>query len=280
MKSKFFSAETIAENTICITGFVNDRCYLIEGGGRALLIDSATGVGNIRAFCRELTDLPLTLVNTHGHVDHAGGNFDFDECYIHPEDMGLMYESCSRKHRVEHVKRWVRPPNSEIPVMEEDFTELKPIKTFPLTDGYVFDLGGRCVEALALSGHTKGSTAFLDRSARMVFSGDACNANTLIFFPESASIEEYRKSLLRLKEFQPYFDVIYSAHDPAALPREIIDEAVELCGEIMNGTDDAVQTKFTGRPCYYAKKYQGDFKRLDGKIINIAYDRDKIFHIE
>jgi glyoxylase-like metal-dependent hydrolase (beta-lactamase superfamily II) len=59
---------------------------------KALLIDSLIGAGNLRAFCRELTDLPITLVNTHGHVDHTGGNFDFDECYIHPNDISLMYE--------------------------------------------------------------------------------------------------------------------------------------------------------------------------------------------
>ncbi|MDR1177382.1 MAG: hypothetical protein LBK64_01005, partial [Spirochaetaceae bacterium] len=56
----------------------------------------------------------------------------------------------------------------------------------------------------------------------------------------------------------------------------IIDEAIELCGEILAGTDDAQPSEFLGRPCFYGKKKGENFMRLDGKTANIAYSKEKI----
>ena len=51
---------------------------------------------------------------------------------------------------------------------------------------------------------------------------------------------------------------------------------IELCDEILAGTDDAVETDYTGRPCIYAKKKGDHFNRLDGGVMNIAYSKDMI----
>jgi glyoxylase-like metal-dependent hydrolase (beta-lactamase superfamily II) len=274
MDSKFFGTQEIAPHTTAIIGLGNELCYLLEGKTRALLIDALIGVGNLRAFCRELTDLPITVVNTHGHVDHIGGIFDFDECYIHPNDIPLIYET--EELRVGYVKNGIKNSGKKIVLLENDFTVIKPMKTFPIYDGFVFDLGERNIEVITVPGHTMGTVVLLDRSNRIVFSGDACNANTLLFLPHSTSIEEYRESLLRFKKFQPYFDVMWGGHSLYAVPNVIIDEAIELCDEIVAGTDDAFGSEHLGRPCFYGKKKDANFKRLDGKIANIAYSKDKI----
>jgi glyoxylase-like metal-dependent hydrolase (beta-lactamase superfamily II) len=274
MNSKFFTTKEIDPHTTAIIGLGNELCYLVEGNTKALLIDSLIGVGNLRAFCRELTDLPITLVNTHGHVDHTGGNFDFDECYIHPNDISLMYEK--ETLREGYVKNGIKNSGKNIVLLKSDFTVPTPMKTFPVYNGFVFDLGERTIEVIAVPGHTTGTIVLLDRSKGIVFSGDACNANTLLFLPNSTSIEEYRESLLRFKQFQPCFEVMWGGHSLLAVPNVIIDEAIELCGEIIAGTDDAVESEHLGRPCFYGKKKDANFKRLDGKIVNIAYDKDKI----
>jgi glyoxylase-like metal-dependent hydrolase (beta-lactamase superfamily II) len=274
MDSKFFSTKEIAPRTTAIIGLGNELCYLVEGNTRALLIDSLIGVGNLRAFCRELTDLPVTLVNTHGHVDHTGGNFDFDECYIHPDDIALMYEK--EKMRAGYVERGIKKSGKHLVLLESDFTVPKPLKTFPVYDGFVFDLGGRLIEVIAVPGHTAGTIVLLDRGKGIVFSGDACNVNTLLFLPHSTSIEAYRESLVHFKQFQPCFAEMWGGHGLWAVPGIIIDEAIELCDEILAGTDDAAPGEHLGRPCFYGKKKDADFKRLDGKIANIAYSKDKI----
>ncbi|MFP3042290.1 MBL fold metallo-hydrolase [Treponema primitia] len=269
MGSKFFTTNEIAPRTTAIIGLGNELCYLVEGKTNSLLIDSLIGVGNLRAFCRELTDLPITVVNTHGHIDHVGGNFDFDTCFIHPADIPLIYETEER--RIEYVKNGIKKSGKNIILLESDFSIAKPIKTFPVNDGFTFDLGDRNIEVISVPGHTKGSIVLLDRSNKIVFSGDACNSNTLLFLPHSTPIHEYQESLEHFKRFQPYFDVMWGGHGLWPVPKIIIDEAIELCGEIIAGTDDAVPSEHLGRPCVYAKKKDSNFKRLDGKIANIAY---------
>jgi hypothetical protein len=69
---------------------------------------------------------------------------------------------------------------------------------------------------------------------------------------------------------------MWGGHGLRAVPQIIIDEAIELCDEILIGADDAVEGEHLGRPCFYGKKRDANFKRLDGKIANIAYSRDKI----
>ncbi|MDR3172701.1 MAG: MBL fold metallo-hydrolase [Treponema sp.] len=275
MTSKFFTAQEIAPGTTVIGGLGNELCYLLEGKEGALLIDALAGAGNLRAFCRELTDLPVTLVNTHGHLDHAGGNFDFGECFIHPEDIPLVYE-IKTEGRMGFVTNMMKTTGRNVFLSEGDFTGLRPIKTLPVTDGHVFELGGRRIEVIAVPGHTRGTVVLLDRGSGLLFSGDACNVNTLLFLPHSTSVEEYRESLIRFKTFQPYFDVMRGGHGLSEVPKVIIDEAIELCGEILAGTDDAQPGDFLGRPCFYGKKKDRSFKRADGKLANIAYSKDKI----
>ena len=53
--------------------FGNVYCYLLIGKERALLFDTAYGVGNLREFVEGITDKPVTVVNSHGHFDHTGG---------------------------------------------------------------------------------------------------------------------------------------------------------------------------------------------------------------
>jgi glyoxylase-like metal-dependent hydrolase (beta-lactamase superfamily II) len=275
MTSKFFTTKEIAPKTTAIEGLGNELCYLLEGTERALLIDALTGAGNLRAFCRELTDLPVTLVNTHGHLDHAGGNFDFGECFIHGDDIPLIYE-IETAGRMGFVTNMMNASGRHVFLSEHDFTGSRPIKTFPVADGQVFDLGGRTIEVIAVPGHTRGTIVLLDRGGRLVFSGDACNVNTLLFLPHSTSVEEYRESLLHFKIFQSCFDVMWGGHGLSAVPKTIIDEAVELCDEILAGADEAEPAEFLGRPCFYGKKKDRRFKRLDGKLANIAYSKEKI----
>jgi hypothetical protein len=56
--------------------------------------------------------------------------------------------------------------------------------------------------------------------------------------------------------------VLWGGHGLRAVPRVIIDEAIELCDEILAGTDDAVAREQLGRPCFYGRKKGADCNRL------------------
>ena len=277
-ESKFFKARRIYDNVTLITGLGGEQSFLIEGSDKALLIDGLSGVGSLKAFVRELTELPVTLVNTHGHVDHIGADFEYKEVYIAPEDIPLMYAHSDMEMRLGFAKSGAMFAPLPTEPKLSDVTVPGPVKTLPMKDGDIFDLGGVKLDVIAVPGHTRGTVVFLDRDRRIVYSGDACNRNTLVYGEESASIEEFKESLLHFKEFQPDFDGLWGGHGGAMEQPEIIDSAIALCDEIMAGTDDAVEAVgFTGKACWYAKEKDQYYRRLDGGTANIAYSKDRIW---
>ena len=91
MENKFFKAVKVFENVTRIEGLGGVNAFLIEGKDRALLIDGLTGTGSLKDFVKELTSLPVILVLTHGHIDHIGAAFEYGECFMHPDDIAMMY---------------------------------------------------------------------------------------------------------------------------------------------------------------------------------------------
>ncbi|GHV87524.1 hypothetical protein AGMMS50255_8200 [Spirochaetia bacterium] len=251
-ESKFFTSTQIAKATWQIRGTANENAYLLEGKDRSLLIDTLTGAGNLKAFCRELTDLPITVAMTHGHADHTGGVYDFGECFIHPEDLRYMYTDTNVKHRKEHID--ARNGGTSF-VQITDLTPPSPVWTFPIYDGSVFDLGDRRVEAVGVPGHSRGGLVFIDFNTRIAFIGDAVNSNTLLYLQDSTGIPDYKKGLLHFKEHLGDVDQFWSGHGKKALPLAIVDEALSLCDKILAGTDDAEEVSGKGpRPVYYARR--------------------------
>jgi len=70
--------------------------YLILGEKRALLFDTGIGVGDIGTLVAALTDLPVSVLNSHTHYDHVGGNHYFEKIYgtttkyFHAESEALL----------------------------------------------------------------------------------------------------------------------------------------------------------------------------------------------
>ena len=63
--------------------------YVIAGTRYAAVIDTMIGLVDVRAITEELTDLPLTLINTHGHIDHIGGNWGFEKAFMNLADQAV-----------------------------------------------------------------------------------------------------------------------------------------------------------------------------------------------
>lgn len=131
----------------------NEAIYIIEGEDRALVLDAGTEIKDYDKIIAQITSKPVTLVATHVHPDHTGSAINyFDEIYINAGDMV-------------NVKAMMGNYKGEIKY---------------LSDGQVFDLGGREIEVLFTPGHTPGSTTFMDKSAGYGFSGDAFGSGNLL----------------------------------------------------------------------------------------------------
>ena len=143
-QNKFFTAYAIAPGVTRIQGLALENCYLVEGKERALLIDGLTGIGSLRAFVREMTELPLTVALSHGHLDHSGIAWESGWVYVHPDDVILMRtkEMSGVQERMDFVEFYHSlgvPFRTE--VGKEDVLPPRPLWTLPLRDGDILDLG-------------------------------------------------------------------------------------------------------------------------------------------
>lgn len=293
MKDRLFESTLIYENTYRITNCfdsherMNTFSYLIIGNERAMLIDTMFGYGNIREYCQKLTDKPVILVCTHYHGDHTGGNFDFDEYYMHADDIPFMKSAFDRAMNDTAAYRNMRLSQMKNAALDEfkekvtanDFSMPHPICIWPIFDGDVFDLGKRLIEVVHVGGHTPGEIVLIDAENKAAFTGDACNSNTLLQLPGSLSVEEYKEFLVKLKGKQNLFDHCYGGHED--FDSSIVDEGIELVDRVLSGTDDKEKSESFGRTCFYAAYHKESGRgRKDGKRFNMAYLPDNIYKKE
>ena len=204
---------------------------LIVGEEKALLLDTGYGIGRLDETIAEITDLPLIVVNSHGHLDHVLGNRFFGEAYLHPTDL-QVYQS----HTTQDAKRYVAGMQSAHPeLFPADFSPdayLSDQKTavLPTEEGDVFDLGGVSLTVVHAPGHTPGGIALLDDRDRLLLVGDAASHHVWMFLQESTSIATYIQSLRKLQTLGNQFDGIIASHVPVALPKDLIDRLIH-CAE-------------------------------------------------
>lgn len=241
--------------------------FLVEGDREAVLVDTGVGFAGLKETVEKLTKLPLSVILTHMHPDHAGGAAAFDKVHLHPADRGMADEvklDVRMGYSMGSMPGAVLTPVDFIPTPPSDKAYL------PLSDGQVFDLGGITLEIIHVPGHTPGSCCVLFREERSILFGDACNANTLLMW--GTTISEYKKSLQYLQTRKDCFDTVYYSHGPAPEgPGRSLEDNLELCDRILAGTDDAIPTEFMGMKAFRAAEITPNFARVDGKYGNIVY---------
>lgn len=77
MAKNWFTVKKLYPNIWGIAEFAHSEeviSYLFVGKNKCLLIDSGLGIANINEEIKKITNLPVSLINTHSHYDHIGGN--------------------------------------------------------------------------------------------------------------------------------------------------------------------------------------------------------------
>jgi hydroxyacylglutathione hydrolase len=184
--------------------------YLIEGSKKALLIDTGTKCDSLDTIIRKITKKPLTVVITHAHGDHDGNIGFFDEIYMHPADTVLFHN---------HYKG----------------------KVHFVTDGEVFDLGGKKIEVCHMPAHTPGSIILLDREAGSCYTGDAFGSGQVwLQLRPVAPMKTYISSCSKMIDIMDKgIAKIYCGHYPyakGALDKEYIVRMKQIAISIDEGT--------------------------------------------
>ena len=187
------------------------RFFLLTGEERALLVDSGRDVRNAREIAESLTDLPLSLINTHADGDHVACNGQFESFYMHPAEEP-------------NYRRGDRPGT-----------------ILPVQEGDVLDLGGRPLEIIHIPGHTPGSIALLDIADRVLISGDPVQDGRIFMFGPFRNMENYIRSLEHLQNWAGRFDEVWPSH--ASFP-----VSPELIGKLHDGAQDILAGKVSCSP--------------------------------
>lgn len=221
----------VAEGVWLIQGAANELMYLVTGAEKAMLVDTGMGVGDLAGAVHALTDLPVVVINTHGHPDHAGGNPGFSEAWLHPDDAGIMRVMCSDEYR----RMDMRAANAEnlaaADAMTEAMVRWKPFALRALEDGQRIDLGGRQFEVIAVPGHTPGCICLLNAAEKMLFVGDSIVATPAwLYLEHSLPLSVYHQSLLKLRAREAEFALLFPGHPPSPLGKENLHDLI-ACAE-------------------------------------------------
>jgi glyoxylase-like metal-dependent hydrolase (beta-lactamase superfamily II) len=201
--------------------------YLIVGSRKALLFDTGMGIASIRAVVRQLTRLPITVLNSHTHYDHVGGNREFPR--ILGMDTAFTRERAAKGYFNEVMRVEVSPGNLCGPLpkgFDPGAYHVPPFRiAATVRDGSVIDLGERKLEVIAVPGHTPDSIALLDRGHRLLFTGDTFYVGPIWLFEPETDLAAYARSTARLASLADgdKVDLLLPGHNtPAASPAYLV----------------------------------------------------------
>ncbi len=232
--------------------------YLILGSERALLFDTGMGISAISEVVRELTALPVTVLNSHTHFDHIGGNAAFaqilamDTDFTRRSAQGVAHED---------VREEVSPEALCRPLPEG--IDAATFRTAPfevtrfIQDGHRIDLGDRTLEVLSIPGHTPDAVALLDEEAGFLWTDDSFYEGPIWLFVEETDLAAYGRSVERLAALVPQLTTLFPAHNtPVAKPERLV-ALREAFAQVQAGTVEG-QDRRNGRVEYLF----GDFSLL------------------
>lgn len=207
--------------------------YVVVGEKKALVIDTMNGSEDVKAVVRKVTDLPLMVVNTHGHCDHIHGNIYFEEAYLHPADLELANEHAKFPEFVSKI--------AERGLSMPPFREIR--------GGEVIDLGGLNVEVIDFPGHTKGGILLLLKEDRILFTGDGINRHLWLQLPDCLSPEEVLKEIDKVRYLEEKADTILHGHARDFEPISLIEELWEGLRTLCEGKteEDSEYSWFGGK---------------------------------
>lgn len=211
---------------------MNVDAFLVIGKNKGILIDGLMDAKGVLKEARKLTDLPLEMIITHGHPDHAGnGAKEFIDAgctvSIMKEDLGLL-------------------PDFQLDYPENAFHFIK--------DGDSFDLGEISLQVMALAGHTPGSCVLYCPEKNLMFSSDSFGSGDIwLWMPHSLPLSVFRQNLIPVLEFlRNHPDLIIYPGHTYQIPdyRGDSNACIDLAyvEDLMEITEDLIAGRKSGQP--------------------------------
>jgi glyoxylase-like metal-dependent hydrolase (beta-lactamase superfamily II) len=258
--------------TESLDGMGDPWMFLIVGPQKAMLIDTGFGVGNLKGLVQEVTgDMPLIVVNTHAHFDHAYGNFWFDRVYCHEYEVPRL-----KAKQDPHIWDYLFDEHGQCIWTEFDRADIVPYRDYQIVgcpNGHLFNLGKDYdIELIFLPGHAPGHAAYLDKQNRILFAGDAaCVGSIFISGPQPgdpygqyATVSGFRNELAKLVARRDEFDSLFPGHGIVDTGTIMLVSILETCDKVIadpENCDSKVDMTFGGatRTLYRKMVYESGY---------------------
>jgi len=235
----WFEVYKVAPDTFAIYEphqFEETISYLILGKQNALLFDTGMGIGDLREVVSELTQLPVSVLNSHTHNDHVGSNWQFETIY----SLDTEFSRENAKGSTTDAQAELAPGQvcGELP---KDF-DPKNYRTKPWTiTKYVHDrdrieLGGRTLEIITAAGHTPDSLSLYDQANELLFTGDTYYPGPIWLYRPETDLLQYSASVGRLALWAREARVLLGAHNVPVAPSTVLPILNLAAGELQPAT--------------------------------------------
>lgn len=216
-----FTVVQLREHIYQIGNDAGNCATLVLGEQKAILFDTMCGLGDLKICVEGLTKLPVTVINSHGHYDHVGGNYQFDICYISPLELPVLEINEAYLDEVQ------KNMGCDLSAARKSFAGKD--RFLNLESGMVFDLGGIHAEAVALPAHTAGSIGLLLKEDKILLAGDAISPQMCLFFHESGTVDEYIQTLENIMGMD--IEYFIQGHFLKLFPKSLL-EKFRKCAEL------------------------------------------------
>lgn len=188
---------------------------LVVGTDRALVIDTGAGPGQaaqVFGAVRQLTDLPISVVNTHSHFDHVFGNAYFAaqgvEDFWATDRCAAVVSESGEEQRAE-----VADTEAAMAANDGEHTAIQPANRHVSGSPVDLDLGGISVTLFHLGlGHTDND--LLVGAGNVLFTGDLVEEGADPGFEDSFPAEWIR-TLGKIAALDDLYEVLVPGHGAA-----------------------------------------------------------------
>ncbi len=242
--------------------------FLIVGRDKDVLYDTGLGIGSIHQALAEVRaleghdDKPLMVINSHNHLDHNGGNTEFDEAWIIESEWAVRkltegvkgfeaYWAQMTPHAGVQLPSNFDPKTFSIPPFARENIRF-------LRDGDEVDLGNRKFRVIHATGHSPDGLALYDEENQIFFGGDTFLGDSFLIHDLGALAND----LERISGLQIKWQ--YSSHGSQLIETMQEGRRLAIVRRIINGERSESTTIFAGTefPLY----------ELEGVSITMAGD--------
>lgn len=202
MGKKWFKIKKVSQNVWGLAEFNHSEkvvSYLFVGKKKALLFDTGMGAEDIKKEVCEITNLNVTVINSHCHPDHIGGNIQFDEILQlnNPWGLAKAKKGFSKSELIKYFDS-SSLANKNYHVSPFKFSKL-------INPGSEINVEPFLFTVISTPGHTPDSICLFEKTNSLLLTGDTLYPGAIYLqFSESslASYKESVKKLLKIKRIK------------------------------------------------------------------------------